>query len=158
MLPGLGFTELMVLAVAALIIVGPKDLPMMMRRLGQFVGKGRAMAREFQAAFDDIARQSELEDLRKEIEDLKISNSLKQATSDLTDYEKDVNSAVMAQSRSEAAAKLAEQTSPETPESKTEAKPEAKSEAAPEPDVKPDAKPAAKPEAGPDAEPKGDPA
>ena len=40
MLPGLGFTELMVLAVAALIIVGPKDLPMMMRRLGQFVGKG----------------------------------------------------------------------------------------------------------------------
>ena len=47
MLPGLGFTELMVLAVAALIIVGPKDLPMMMRRLGQFVGKGRAMAREW---------------------------------------------------------------------------------------------------------------
>ena len=47
MLPGIGFTELMVLAVAALIIVGPKDLPMMMRRLGQFVGKGRAMAREF---------------------------------------------------------------------------------------------------------------
>ncbi|WP_375209794.1 Sec-independent protein translocase protein TatB [Hyphomonas jannaschiana] len=142
MLPGIGFTELMVLAVAALIIVGPKDLPMMMRRLGQFVGKGRAMAREFQAAFDDIARQSELEDLRKEIEDLKRSNSLKQATSDLSSYEQDVNSAVMAQSRSEAAAKLAEQTSPETPE----AKPEAKS------------KPAAKPETGPEAEPKGDPA
>lgn len=142
MLPGIGFTELMVLAVAALIIVGPKDLPMMMRRLGQFVGKGRAMAREFQAAFDDIARQSELEDLRKEIEDLKRSNSLKQATSDLSSYEQDVNSAVMAQSRSEAAAKLAEQTSPETPE----AKPEAKTE------------PAAKPETGPEAEPKGDPA
>ncbi len=97
MLPGIGFTELMVLAVAALIIVGPKDLPMMMRRLGQFVGKGRAMAREFQAAFDDIARQSELEDLRKEIEDLKRTNSLKQATDDLSSYEKDVNSAVMAQ-------------------------------------------------------------
>ena len=112
MLPGIGFTELMVLAVAALIIVGPKDLPMMMRRLGQFVGKGRAMAREFQAAFDDIARQSELEDLRKEIEELKISNSLKQATSDLSDYEKDVNSAVMAQSRSEAATKLAERLLP----------------------------------------------
>ena len=99
MLPGIGFTELLVLAVAALIVVGPKDLPMMMRRLGQFVGKGKAMAREFQAAFDDIARQSELEDLRKEIEDLKRSNSLKQATSDLSDYEQDVNSAVMAQTR-----------------------------------------------------------
>ena len=146
MLPGLGFTELMVLAVAALIIVGPKDLPMMMRRLGQFVGKGRAMAREFQAAFDDIARQSELEDLRKEIEELKISNSLKQATSDLSDYEKDVNSAVMAQSRSEAAAKLAEQISPEMPESKPESKSEAKSE----PDTKPETRPA--------PEPKGDPA
>ncbi|RAN39160.1 hypothetical protein HY26_16905 [Hyphomonas sp. GM-8P] len=146
MLPGLGFTELMVLAVAALIIVGPKDLPMMMRRLGQFVGKGRAMAREFQAAFDDIARQSELEDLRKEIEELKISNSLKQATSDLSDYEKDVNSAVMAQSRSEAAAKLAEQISPEMPESKPESKSEAKSE------------PDTKPETGPAPEPKGDPA
>jgi sec-independent protein translocase protein TatB len=119
---------------------------MMMRRLGQFVGKGRAMAREFQAAFDDIARQSELDDLRKEIEELKISNSLKQATSDLSDYEKDVNSAVMAQSRSEAAAKLAEQTSPEMPESKPESKPEAKSE------------PDTKPETGPAPEPKGDPA
>ena len=146
MLPGLGFTELMVLAVAALIIVGPKDLPMMMRRLGQFVGKGRAMAREFQAAFDDIARQSELEDLRKEIEELKISNSLKQATSDLSDYEKDVNSAVMAQSRSEAATKLAEQTSPETPEIKEETKPAAKPE------------PQAKPQTGTDPDPKGDPA
>ena len=146
MLPGIGFTELMVLAVAALITVGPKDLPMMMRRLGQFVGKGRAMAREFQAAFDDIARQSELEDLRKEIEELKISNSLKQATSDLSDYEKDVNSAVMAQSRSEAATKLAEQTSPETPEIKEETKPEAKPE------------PQAKPQTGTDPDPKGDPA
>lgn len=144
MLPGIGFTELMVLAVAALIIVGPKDLPMMMRRLGQFVGKGRAMAREFQAAFDDIARQSELEDLRKEIEELKISNSLKQATSDLSDYEKDVNSAVMAQSRSEAAEKLAQQTSPEIPEAKSE------------PEAKPEAEAAPGTKAGPEA--KGDPA
>lgn len=140
MLPGIGFTELMVLAVSALIIVGPKDLPMMMRRLGQFVGKGRAMAREFQAAFDDIARQSELEDLRKEIEELKLSNSLKQATRDLSDYEKDVNSAVMAQSRSEAEAKLAEQPPPEIPEAQSDPEPEPK------------------PEAGPEAEPKGDPA
>jgi sec-independent protein translocase protein TatB len=150
MLPGIGFTELMVLAVAALIIVGPKDLPMMMRRLGQFVGKGRAMAREFQAAFDDIARQSELDDLRKEIEDLKISNSLKQATSDLSDYEKDVNSAVMAQTRSGDSAKLADKTSPETPEIKEDTKPEAKPAAKPEPE--------AKPQTGTDPDPKGDPA
>lgn len=96
MLPGIGFSELVLLAIAALIFVGPKDLPLMMRRVGQFVGKGRAMAREFQAAFDDIARQSELEELRKEIEDLKRSNTMKQAADDLASYEADVNSAVMA--------------------------------------------------------------
>ena len=67
MLPGLGFTELMVLAVAALIIVGPKDLPMMMRRLGQFVGKGRAMAREFQTTMNAAASESGLDDISNDI-------------------------------------------------------------------------------------------
>lgn len=95
MLPGIGFSELLVIGLAALIIVGPKDLPLMMRRLGQFVGKGRAMAREFQSAFEDIARQSELEELRKEIEDLKRDNAVKQAADDLAAMEADINSAVM---------------------------------------------------------------
>ncbi len=122
MLPGIGFTELMVLAIAALIIVGPKDLPMMMRRLGQFVGKGRAMAREFQAAFDDIARQSELQELRKEIEDLKLKNSLKEATDDLSSYEKDVNSAVMAQTAASAPEPAKPDPEPE-PAAQTETEP-----------------------------------
>lgn len=103
MLPGIGFSELLLLGLAALIIVGPKDLPMMMRRIGQFVGKGRAMAREFQDAFEDIARQSELEELRKEIEDLKRENAVKQATDDLAAMEADINSAVMAKAPREAA-------------------------------------------------------
>jgi sec-independent protein translocase protein TatB len=98
MLPGIGFAELLLLGLAALIIVGPKDLPLMMRKIGQFVGKGRAMAREFQAAFDDIARQSELEELRKEIEDLKQSNAVQQAADDLAAVEKDINEAVMRES------------------------------------------------------------
>ena len=98
MLPGIGFSEILLLGLAALIIVGPKDLPMMMRRVGQFVGKGRAMAREFQAAFEDIARQSELDELRKEIEDLKRENTMQQAQDDLAAFEADVNSAVMEKS------------------------------------------------------------
>ena len=98
MLPGIGFSELLLLGLAALIIVGPKDLPMMMRRVGQFVGKGRAMAREFQAAFEDIARQSELDELRKEIEDLKKDNTMQKAQDDLAAFEADVNSAVMERS------------------------------------------------------------
>jgi sec-independent protein translocase protein TatB len=131
MLPGIGFSELLLLGLAALIIVGPKDLPMMMRRVGQFVGKGRAMAREFQAAFEDIARQSELDELRKEIEDLKKDNTMKKAQDDLTAFEADVNSAVM--------------------EKHPSPKPAApKPDTAPEPQAEPDTQPAA-PKPGDDA-------
>lgn len=95
MLPGIGFSELLLIGLAALIIIGPKDLPMMMRKLGQIMGKGRRMAREFQAAFDDIARQSELDELKKEIQELRKSNTLASAQDDLAAYEADVNSAIM---------------------------------------------------------------
>ena len=97
MLPGIGFSEILLLGLAALIFIGPKDLPMLMRKLGQMVGKGRRMAAEFQAAFDDIARQSELDELKKEIEELKRSNLMKQAQEDLAAVEADINSAVMRQ-------------------------------------------------------------
>lgn len=95
MLPQFGLAEFLLIAAVALIVVGPKDLPLMMRRLGQFVGKARAMAKEFQSAFDDIARQAELDELRKEIEDLKNDNMLKQAQDDLKDFEREVNAEVM---------------------------------------------------------------
>lgn len=95
MLPGIGFSEILLIGLAALIIVGPRDLPMMMRKLGQIVGKGRRMAREFQSAFDDIARQSELDDLKKEIQELRKANTLTSAQDDLAAYEADVNSAIM---------------------------------------------------------------
>ena len=97
MLPGIGFSELLLLGLAALIIIGPKDLPMMMRQIGKFVGKGRRMAREFQTAFDDIARQSELDELKKEIQELRKSNTFTAAQDDMAAYEADVNSAVMRQ-------------------------------------------------------------
>lgn len=98
MLPQFGFSEFLLLAAAALIIVGPKDLPLMMRKLGQLVAKGRAAAREFQAAFDDIARQAELDELRKEIEDLKKANTLSEAEADMAAFERDVNADVMGRS------------------------------------------------------------
>ncbi len=70
----------------ALIVIGPKDLPIAMRRLGQFIGKMRAMAAEFRASFDELARQSELDDLRKEVEALRISReTLTSAINPLTD-------------------------------------------------------------------------
>jgi len=63
--------ELMIAAVVALIVVGPKDLPVLLRRLGQFMAKLRGMAAEFRASFDEMARQSELDELRKEVEALR---------------------------------------------------------------------------------------
>jgi len=68
MLPEIGASELLVIAVVALIVVGPKDLPMLLRKLGQFLAKLRGMASEFRASFDEMARQSELDELRKEVE------------------------------------------------------------------------------------------
>ncbi len=95
MLPGIGFQEILFIAIIALVVVGPKDLPLMMRKFGQFVAKGRALAGEFQAAFDDIARQAELDELRKEVEDLKNMNAVKDAADDLRDYEREMNDSVM---------------------------------------------------------------
>lgn len=66
--PDIGGLELLIVAAVALIVVGPKDLPVMLRKLGQFIARLRGMAAEFRASFDDMARQSELEDLRKEVE------------------------------------------------------------------------------------------
>ena len=76
MLPEVGATELLVIAAIALIVVGPKDLPIMMRKLGQFLGRMRAMASDFRASFDDLARQAELDELRREVEAMRSSRYL----------------------------------------------------------------------------------
>ncbi|HYE42000.1 MAG TPA: Sec-independent protein translocase protein TatB [Caulobacteraceae bacterium] len=73
MLPGIGGLELVVIAIVALVVVGPKDLPLLMRKIGQFMNRLRSMANDFRASFDEMARQSELDDLRKEVEALRNS-------------------------------------------------------------------------------------
>jgi len=74
LVPQFGFLELALIAIIALIVVGPRDLPKLMRSAGRFVAKARAMAGEFTAAFDQMARETEMEELRKEIDDLKKNN------------------------------------------------------------------------------------
>lgn len=76
MIPDIGWVELLIIAAAAIIVVGPKDLPRLMRILGQWIGKARGLAREFQRSFDDLVRESELEDLRKEVEELRLQNPI----------------------------------------------------------------------------------
>src|SRR4051812_4606385 len=63
--------ELLLAAIVALVVVGPKDLPVLLRKFGQFMARVRGMAAEFPASFDEMARQSELDDLRKEVEALR---------------------------------------------------------------------------------------
>ena len=122
MLPQFGFSELIFLVIIALVILGPKDLSLTMRKLGQFVAKGRSMANEFRAAFDDIARQAELDDLRKEIEDLKRDNAVTEAVDELKAVEKDINERVM---REERAVKEELSKPPEPSESESDPEPEA---------------------------------
>lgn len=69
--PGIGGLEILVIALLALIVVGPKDLPGMLNKVGRAMAKARAMASEFRASFDEMARQSELDELRKEVEALR---------------------------------------------------------------------------------------
>ena len=95
MLPQFGLSEFLMIAIVALIVVGPKDLPLMMRKLGKWIGQAKRMANEFRGAFDDIARQAELDELRKEIEDLKRNNDLEQAVRELKETEDAINSTVM---------------------------------------------------------------
>ena len=73
--PGIGGMEYVVIAVVALLVVGPERLPALLHKLGKWVAKARNMANEFRASFDEMARQSELDDLRKEVDALRRGQS-----------------------------------------------------------------------------------
>ncbi len=67
----LSWSHILIFLVVALVVVGPKDLPRLMRIAGQWVRRARAMADQFRQSFDEMARQSELDELRQEIEALR---------------------------------------------------------------------------------------
>jgi sec-independent protein translocase protein TatB len=66
-MPDIGWMELLVIGIVALIVVGPKDLPMMFRKLGQFTGRVRAMAKDFQRAMDEAADETGMSDLNRDL-------------------------------------------------------------------------------------------
>ena len=66
----IGWGELLVIGVVALIAIGPKELPGVLRTVGQWMGKIRRMASEFQGQFNDAMREAELHDLKKHVDDI----------------------------------------------------------------------------------------
>lgn len=64
----IGWTELLVVGVIALLVVGPKDLPRVLRYAGYWMGKARSMAREFQKAIDQYAKEADLDDVKKAVQ------------------------------------------------------------------------------------------
>ncbi|MBC6439848.1 MAG: twin-arginine translocase subunit TatB [Rhodospirillales bacterium] len=105
----LGWSELAIVGGIILIVVGPKDLPKVLRTFGIWMGKARKMAREFQKALDDYAREADVDDIRKAVEtpmkakkavtnaiDPKgaLKNSLKEADKDVRENLKEVDQVV----------------------------------------------------------------
>jgi sec-independent protein translocase protein TatB len=64
----IGWTELVVIAIVAIILIGPKDLPVVIRTVAAWVRRARALMREFQSGVDEVLRDSEVETLRREID------------------------------------------------------------------------------------------
>ncbi|WP_404426698.1 Sec-independent protein translocase protein TatB [Thalassospira australica] len=69
----IGWTEMALVAVVALFVVGPKDLPHVLYKLAGYWKKVRGMAREFQGGIDNLIREAELDDLRKQVNDARSS-------------------------------------------------------------------------------------
>ena len=67
----IGWSELLVIAVVAIVVVGPKDLPPLMRTFGKYAGKLRRAASDFQRQFEDAMRETEIEEVKKAIESVR---------------------------------------------------------------------------------------
>lgn len=86
----IGWSELLVIAVVALIAIGPKELPGVLRMVGQWVGKARRMASDFQGQFNEAMREAEMADIKKSFDDVSAAardlhpvNLLQSATKDI---------------------------------------------------------------------------
>jgi sec-independent protein translocase protein TatB len=107
----LGWTELLLIGIVALIVVGPKDLPVLFRKVGQFVGKAKGMAREFSRAMDDAADEAGIKEtassLRNIADPKKMGlDAVKEATDSFKDWKPGSHTEKLAQDRADAAKKI----------------------------------------------------
>ena len=84
----IGWSEMVFVAIIAVLVIGPKDLPRAIATVGKYVRKIRGMAREFQSGIDDIARDAELDDLKKTVQgdDFNIKKQVEDAVDPTGDF------------------------------------------------------------------------
>ena len=112
----LGLTELLLIGIVALIIVGPKDLPVLFRRVGEFVGRMKGMAREFTSAMNSAADEAGVKDVAKTVRAATnpIQTSLDkvgETTREFTNFDPMSETGKLASKRMEASKKIHEITS-----------------------------------------------
>jgi sec-independent protein translocase protein TatB len=90
----IGWSELVVIAVVALIAIGPKELPGVLRMVGQWMGKARKMAAEFQGQFQEAMREAEMADLKKSFDEVKEAATGFAGGNVMTSLQKDVGDAL----------------------------------------------------------------
>lgn len=89
----LDWNELLIIGAAALIFIGPKELPSALRTLGKFVSKARTMAREFQTNVDDMVREAELDEVKKQVQKLEYGG-LERAIQETVDPKREIEKAL----------------------------------------------------------------
>ena len=90
----IGWSELVVIAVVALIAIGPKELPGVLRMVGQWMGKARKMASEFQGQFQEAMREAEMADLKKSFDEVRDAATGLAGGNLMTSLQKDVSDAL----------------------------------------------------------------
>jgi sec-independent protein translocase protein TatB len=90
----IGWSELVVIAVVALIAIGPKELPGVLRMVGQWMGKARKMASEFQGQFNEAMREAEMADVKQAFDEVKEAASGFSRNNIMTSLTKDVSDAM----------------------------------------------------------------
>ena len=90
----IGWSEFVLIAVVALIAIGPKELPGVLRMVGQWMGKARRMAAEFQGQFQEAMREAEMADLKKSFDEVKEAATGFTSGNVMTSLEKDVGNAL----------------------------------------------------------------
>jgi sec-independent protein translocase protein TatB len=90
----IGWSELLVIGVVALIAIGPKELPGVLRMVGQWMGKIRRMASEFQGQFQEAMREAEMEDIKKQVDDMTSAASSVASFDPIGDISKEFETAI----------------------------------------------------------------